>query len=294
MIMNLQNKKLLTDTFAFLEAIHQTGSYTKASTIFHKKQSNLSKEIRKAELALDTKLVDGKSRGAHLTADGIKLLEFAKQQEELLYNAANFSLACHNISGDVSIAITDGIGIYLIPHLVKFQNLYPNVKITIFPCTNNDTFANEKIDIAITYKYPSISKGLIITEHSRNFGLFASVDFIKENKMPKDLDDLTENYRICNHIEYCDNWKEWRKIISKAKNVSTTIYSSNLLIQATEHGMGIALQPINYGNARKDWLPIDLGVKLKYPCYVLSRHSAQKTEKIRVLLEYINNIMKDI
>ncbi len=294
MLLNFENKKLLTNTFSYIEAIYQTGSYSKAAELLHKKQSQISNEVHKAEKALNVKLVTTNTRGAFLTQDGQTFLEYAKQQNELLYNASNFALASHNISGEITIAMTDGIGLSVVPLLAKFHEIYPHVTTTILNSTNNDIFVNEKIDIAITYKYPNICNGLDIVEFSRKFGLFASVDFIKKNKMPKDIDDLVENYRICNRLEYCDNWKEWHKIISRAKNVSSTSYSSHLLIQETECGMGVSLQPINYGNGRKDWLPIDVGVVLSHPCFVLSRQAARKTEKVRALLNFIYNTMKDI
>ena len=70
--------------------------------------------------------------------------------------------------------------------------------------------------------------------------------------------------------------------------------SSIVLLQATDSGAAVSLQPLQYGLHHKDWVSLDLGLKLYHSCWVISHHDDQKTEKIRTMLEFIRRIMAKI
>lgn len=110
----------------------------------------------------------------------------------------------------------------------------------------------------------------------------------------KSIDDLLNRHALSNRSEYNENWEEWRRMMAEARETVLCCDSSNLLIQATDSGTAVSLQPLQYGLHHKDWVYLDLGLKLYHSCWVISHHDDQKTEKIRTMLDFIRRIMAKI
>lgn len=292
--MNIHDKVTFVRSLACLSGTIEAGSYTKAAQILKVDQPYISRQVKKLENLLSVKLLSPAARGMMPTQEGKEINKYAQKFDALFYELQNYSLDKHCISGRLRISITDGIGIYLMPHLVEFQNIYPKVCIEIISTHNEVDLKSRKSDIAIVYQYPTHDDSLIIKQYERKFGLFASNSYIKKFGMPKDINDLLENHYICNRQEYLENWNEWRELYAKARHIAASFDSSNLLIQATNNGLGISIQPLNFGKVQSNWVYLDMGINLQHPCWVASHYYDRNTEKIQVMLNYIHNIMAHI
>ncbi len=292
--MNIHDKVTFIRSLACLSGTIEAGSYTKAAQFLNMDQPAISRQVKKLENLLSTKLLSPTSRGMIPTHEGKEINKYAKKFDALFYELQNYSLDKHCISGRIRISITDGIGIYLMPHLVEFQNIYPKVCIEIISTHNETDLKDRKSDIAISYQYPANDDSLVLKQYERKFGLFASKSYIKKFGMPKDINDLLDNHYICNRQEYLDNWNEWKELYAKAKHIAASFDSSNLLIQATNNGLGISIQPLNFGKVQDNWIYLDMGITFCHPCWVASHYDDKETEKIKVMLNYIYNIMTNI
>lgn len=292
--MDIHDKVTFVRALACLSGTIEAGSYTKAAQILKVDQPYISRQVKKLENLLSVKLLSPAPRGMMPTHEGKEINKYAQKFDALFYELQNYSLDKHCISGRLRISITDGIGIYLMPHLVEFQNIYPKVCIEIISTHNEVDLKSRKSDIAIVYHYPNHDDSLVIKQYERKFGLFASKSYIKKFGMPKDINDLLENHYICNRQEYLENWNEWRELYAKARHIAASFDSSNLLIQATNNGLGISIQPLNFGKVQNNWVYLDMGINLQYPCWVASHYYDRNTEKIQVMLKYIHNIMANI
>ncbi len=292
--MDIDDRKTLVKSLALLKATVEAGSYTRAAEMLGMTQPYLSKQIRQLEELFRVKLLSPTSRGMVPTHEGQEIYKYAQKFEALFYELENYSLDRHATSGKITLSITDGIGIYLMPHLVEFHKLYPQVKLDIISSYNEVNLKERKSDIAIVYHYPVRDDSLVVNEYHRDFGLFASKDFIAKHGMPRDVDDLLENFDICSRQEYTDNWEEWQIMMAKAKRPVAKFDSSNLLIQSLNCGLGVSLQPITYGMAQDNWVFLDLGVKLVHSCWVVSHHADRHTPKIMKLMEFIRQVMLKI
>ena len=292
--MDIDDRKILVKALALLKATIETGSYTRAADVLRLTQPYLSKQIRQLEDFFHVKLLSPTSRGMVPTHEGQEIYKYAQKFEALFYELENYSLDRHDTSGKITLSVTDGIGIYLMPHLVEFHKLYPHVKLDIISSRNEVNLKERKSDIAIVYHYPARDDSLIISEYHRDFGLFASKDFIAKHGMPRDVADLLKNFDICSRQEYTDNWEEWQIMMAKAKRPVAKFDSSNLLIQSLNCGLGVSLQPIVYGRAQENWVFLDLGVKLVHSCWVISHYADRNTPKIMKLMEFIQQTMLKI
>lgn len=292
--MNASKQKELIKPLFYFRTVVDCGSFTKASAMLGMAEPNLWREIHKLELSLDKKLLSKSSCGMTPTHEGLKIYPYIEQIDILFKNLENSISDDHDISGDITVSLTDGIGIYIIPQLMDFYKQYPQVNLRFISASSEADIKNRKVDIAITYQYPRITKSMIIKQYSREFGLFASTSFINKFGMPKNETDMLENYEFCNRFEYCENWEQWRNFTAQTKNKVTEFDSSNLLIQATDNGLGIALHPLKYGLNRPNWVFIDSGMSFRSPYWVLSHYDDQNSNKIQTMLAFIDDLAKHI
>lgn len=292
--MDITDKKSLIAPLMYLKATIDKGSFTKAAEYLGTTQPYVSRQVKKLENRLNATLMSKASRGMTATHEGMEIYKYAESLDTLFYELENYSLGKHNISGKLKISMTDGIGIYLMPRLIEFHDLYPKVCIDVIFNHNEVDLKARKTDIAIVYQYPAKDDSLVIDEYERKFGLFASRSYIEKYGMPRDVDDLLAHYHLCNRLEYNDNWEVWNQMMLEVKKPVAHFDSSNLLIQATEQGLAITLHPLQYGLCQKNWVYLDLGLNLSHPCWVVSHYADKKTEKIQKMLDFIRNVMAEI
>lgn len=289
--MDLIKKLSLIKELHFINTAIVSGSFSKAAEKLGKKQSNLSKDIHNFEERIGLKCFSLTPHGVVATHEGIEINEKSKLVDGLLYDIENYSKNSHCISGDIKLWVTDGIGICLMPYLTDFSRKYPDVYINTICSNEMPSFTNREADVAILYAEPKVSEPAIIEEFSLRFGLFASASYIAAHGYPKDFEDMLKNHYISDRYEYSNTWNEWRNLINRAAHVVSYTNSTNLLVQSTKHGLGIALHPINYAKNETDLVPIDVGFELEHPCYLAYHHATQNTEKIQALLSHVQQVL---
>ena len=150
--MDITRKKSLIAPLTYLKATIDLGSYTKAAEYLGTTESRLSKEIKAFEKTMKTKLLSRCSRGMTSTHEGMEIYKQAERLDTLFYELENYSLAEHSISGHLKISMTDGIGIYIMPHLVEFHELYPKVCVDVISNHNEVNLKARKAFISIRRK----------------------------------------------------------------------------------------------------------------------------------------------
>ena len=292
--MDITKIKSLIVPLMYVKTTVEQGGFTQAARYLGKTQPHISREVKRLEKLFNVTLFSRIPRGMIATHEGMEVYKQAEKLNALFYELENCSLPKNNVSGRLTISMTDGIGIYLISHLAEFHELCPKVCVNVISGHNEMNLRERKADIAIVYKYPPQDNALVVEEFKREFGLFASTSYINRHGMPKSIDDLLNRHALSNRSEYNENWEEWRRMMAEARETVLCCDSSNLLIQATDSGTAVSLQPLQYGLHHKDWVYLDLGLKLYHSCWVISHHDDQKTEKIKTMLEFIRRIMAKI
>ena len=108
-------------------------SFSKASEILHVKQPAISYSIRKLEELLDVKLFDRGNYGIILTDEGKILYDYVSQANSNILSGLNIldEINKKEIS-EIKIGISLNLTLtYLSNTLIKFKELFPNIKIII-------------------------------------------------------------------------------------------------------------------------------------------------------------------
>ena len=96
-------------------------------------QPAVSQALKQLEEALGTKLFVRASRGIRLTKEGQVLYEYVKEgYEKILLGEKMISSMLRLDSGELKIGASDmTLKYYLLPHLEKFHEQYPGIKVTV-------------------------------------------------------------------------------------------------------------------------------------------------------------------
>ncbi len=122
-------------------------SFSQAAQKLHITQSAVSQSIKKLEKELGGQLFFRKNRRVLLTWEGELLFKHIEQAFNFIKTAEHKFLEMKNLNvGEIRIGVSDTIcKYYLIPHLEKFYNQYPNIKIQVINRTSSQILELLKI-----------------------------------------------------------------------------------------------------------------------------------------------------
>jgi len=119
-----------TDQLRSFLAIVDTGSFTRAAERVHKTQSAVSMHIRRLEEQLGCALFVKQGRGAKLSAEGEKLIDFARRIMQVEAGAMA-ALSRKGLKGHVRLGIPDDYAeVFLADILTRFNQRHPMVEIS--------------------------------------------------------------------------------------------------------------------------------------------------------------------
>ena len=143
-----------TDQLRSFLAIVDTGSFTKAAERVHKTQSAVSMHVRRLEEQLGCALFVKHGRGARLTEEGERLIEFARRIVQV--EAGAFAaLSRKGLRGAAHLGIPDDYAeSFLADILAHFNRRHPLVEVSVV-CEQSAT--NERSDQCRGSAFPSTS-----------------------------------------------------------------------------------------------------------------------------------------
>ena len=275
----------------FLNTAIECGSFLKASVVLNTKESNVSRAIKTFEETLNVQLLIRNAHGVIPTETGLELQKFAVNIHKQMYEVRNYTTELHKISGGIRLWTTDGLAsLGLAEYMVDFSNKFPAVNLEFIVSNELPNLGQKDADVAFVYKEPRHSDTVVIATHNIKFGLFASKSYISKYGIPKDIDDLINNHKICNKNVFNDTWPVWKNIINNAKNVVSVTNSSNMLVQLTKMGLGVSAHPISLEKIEQDLIKLDLDLGLSWTYYLITTKERKDIPKISVLLDYIKSV----
>ncbi len=207
--------------------VAKEGSLTRAAGELHISQPAVSQALKQLENQLDTVLFIRASRGVRLTPEGELLYSYVQSGlEQILRGEAELMRRKNMEVGEVRIGASDmTLEFFLLPHLERFHEKYPEIKVTV---TNGPT--------PETIHY--------LTENKIDFGIVSSPD-VEDGRIRAVPVREVEDIFVCGRrfLPYKNRMldlKELEKlpIISLEQNTSSRRYMDAFLAEN-----GVRLQP---------------------------------------------------
>jgi DNA-binding transcriptional LysR family regulator len=238
------------DKLRVFHAVAEAGSLTHAGETLHLSQSAVSRQIRGLEETLGVTLFHRHARGLILTEQGELLLEATREMTRRLVAAgARIRDSKDEVFGELRVTTTVGFGaMWLTPRLHRFFEHYPDLSVDLLMTENVLDLPMREADVAIRMREPQQADLIRRPLFDVTMRFFASRAYVERHGAPQTADDL-RNHRL---IGFSPNAQQptpvgyWLNAQLQLAHRSTLLMNNYFaMLQAAEHGLGIAVLP-NY------------------------------------------------
>lgn len=223
--------------------VAKSKSLVEASRKLHISQPAISKDIKKLEDSLNTKLIYRKNNGISLTANGEEFIKYLDESFGILNTGEEIIKQRNDLEhGSISIGCLSHISsLYLMEKIEAFKNKYPGIKIQILSATSEqlmDLLQLHKLNFIIDTSIPNTIYNNLETKYLKDFDTI----FISNKKMViNDLKEL-ESKKWILPFDYTGTRKRLDKTLEKYNiyiNSSIELDVTDLIIDAVKRNLGI-------------------------------------------------------
>ncbi|MBP0624046.1 LysR family transcriptional regulator [Cupriavidus sp. LEh25] len=279
-------------------AVASEGSFVKAGERLGIGRSAVSRNVRKLETQLSTRLFLRTTRTTQLTREGQRFLDNCHQGVAHIVEAINDMLELRQgpPRGLVRISATVGFGRKVVaPLLEQFMKAYPDIAIELLLDDRPTDFASDQIDVA--FRNGRIEDSSIIAKQliPMQMALCAAPSYVAAYGLPCTLEELGQheciNFRFASGRVFEWEFKidgHMRKYLPRSR---LTFNDSDLVLKAVLQGRGIAqlagyqicdhIAANNLVVALARYAPDDRG---HYICYLSRQHLPTR---IRVFIDFM-------
>lgn len=232
--------------------VRDLGSIAAAARSLDIDASKVSRVVAAVERELGLRLFQRSTRKLSATDEGSRYLQrIAPLVEEL--DAAGVEAATQGGQPSGTIRLTASVAFVqegILPVLPKFQDMYPELTVELYPADHNLDLLAEGLDLAI--RLASAPKGDLISTRllTTSYRVVAAPAYLETVKPVREPDDLTDLNCLCFAFPgFKKSWlfrKPGKEPFSVDVSGRTVIASAPSLREAARLGMGAALLP--------DWL----------------------------------------
>lgn len=239
------------DKLRIFYAVSQAKSLTKAAITLGLSQSAVSRQVSSLEEKLGTTLFHRHARGLVHTEQGDILFNTVSEMVGKLHATETIlSESSTKPKGSFTITAPSAIGtVWLAPVLREFNDLYPDIEITLIVDDNELDLSMREADVAIrlySSKHPDlIQKPLVSLSNS----IYASNDYLRDYGIPNSLADLKHHRVIAYANQVSSPFKDvnWLLELPEARKLklkpAIKMNSLNAIRRSLKSGMGIAAMP---------------------------------------------------
>ena len=289
------------DKLRIFHAVAEAGSFTHAGHDLGLSQSAVSRQVSALEGDLKVPLFHRHARGLILTEQGEVLYRTAHDVFTKLATArTRLTDSKEKPAGDLRITTTVGLGsIWLTPRIAEFQELYPQITISLLLEDSELDLAMREADVAIRLRRPTqpdlIQRKLFTVHHH----LYASPDYIRKNGLPEKPEDLDDHTIVTfgSAPGYLTDIN-WLEKIGRAdgtpRRASLRINNVYGLRRAVETGMGIASIPDYIVGSDSNLIRIDMDIETpEFDTFFVYPEELKQSKRVAVFRDFIVSKAKE-
>lgn len=230
------------------ETVARHKNLSAAARELHVTQSAVSRQIATLEKYIGTALIKRESRGISLTPTGQRYAKDVVPAFKTLSEATGKAMKQGTQSALRVRTYTTFTAKWLIPHLVQFRNLHPDIEILVSNAVPDVDFDRDAVDVAIQYgdgQWPGTEVDLLFNDELEPVcspGYLAGVAGARD-----DPSLLLKGPLLVSHYRRndWDDWLEFQNLKNKADKAKRMSFSTSVLTwQAAMDGLGLAIGQI--------------------------------------------------
>lgn len=275
--------------------VAKSKSLVEASQKLHISQPAISKDIKKLEDAMNTKLIYRKNNGISLTKDGEEFIKYLDEAFGILNTGEEIIRQQNDLEhGTVSIGCLSHISsLYLMERIEAFKNKYPGIKIQILSASSEqlmELLQLHKLNFIIDTSIPNTIYNNVEIKFLKDFDTI----FISNRKMEVNNLKELENKKWILPFDYTGTRKRLDKTLEKHNisiKSSMELDVTDLIIDAVKRNLGIGYvikDAVSEDLRNNNVYQINTDIKLPKTSIYLINLKGQLTKADKILIkEYL-------
>jgi DNA-binding transcriptional LysR family regulator len=271
------------DDLRFFSTFAREGSLAAAARALGVEHATVARRIASLEAALALKLVDRRGRVYELTADGVRVSEFAEQMSSTSFALQRFAGGEHDrIEGEVVISCPPAFLATLIaPNIGRLREHYPGLHVRLVGSKSTASLARKETDVAILYARPEEAQ--VVARHLADlpFALYASERYLAGNQ--------SDDYAFIGYDQSMEHSLQHQWLRSHLSGRELVISSNDLRVQAQAAAGdgGVVLLPAFLAREYRLRRAPSLDTALSLPVWLAYHEDLRSAGKIRVVLDFL-------
>jgi DNA-binding transcriptional LysR family regulator len=281
-------KDLDWDDLRLVLEVKGAGSANAAALKMKTSHTTILRRLKNLEAVLNVPITLSTQNGARLTTEGEVLAKAAEKMQHELSDCLEFLAETSDVSGEVRINITQGLGAYwLSPRLLEWQQIYPNLTLTYQSMTPRYLKVGTETDISFLWKNPDDQNVTARKLGEVDFSLFIGEKYAARHGIPKTLEDLC-GLELLHFVAHDVNpaFKVWRSMISG--RVKLIRMENHVIVDSIIRGGNfLALLPNYVANVFSGLLRTPIETEVTLPLWLTYQAGTRGTKRVRVVVQEI-------
>ena len=282
------------DDIRIFLAVARAGQLLGAGRRLGMNHATVSRRVSALEQTMETRLIDRRTNGCTLTAEGEAFLISAERMEaEMLDAQAKVGLVNRSVSGTVRIGTPDGFGVaFLAPRLGALADRHPHLTIQLVPISHSFSLSQREADIVIAIERPV--EGRLICKRLTDYtlGLYASPAYLARHGTPQGPEDL-RTHRLVSYVGDLLFSASLDFVAEFSRNWGATLEISSALGQAeaVRSGAGIGILHDYLAAGHPDFVAVLHERKVRRTYWTTTHESTRHLARVRTVTDYLGEIV---
>lgn len=272
-------------------AVAKSKSFNRAADELGISQPTVSRHVHRLQDLMGCQLLSSSNSGVALTERGNELAKTLLELDDRLFKLSRQLRAeTRAAEGLIHISATEALaGLFIVPAISAFNEQYPNIRLHLKNPMNLVKFRENQTDIALRFALPA-EKGV----EAQAVGYVhlipvATHSYISRYGLP--TQGNLENHCFIDTDYYAartELWSSWREALDRGhiSHFSDNSYAYAFMVKS---GLGIGLMG-NYTLSDPAIVPLDIGVHIKLPLYLLAESDRLNSKPVRVVYDWLAEI----
>ncbi|WP_213881809.1 LysR family transcriptional regulator [Pseudomonas sp. dw_358] len=277
------------DSLRFFCAFAREGSLAAAARVLGVEHATVARRITALEADLNLKLVDRRGRVYQLTADGLRVSEYAAQMEAASFALERFVAGEDSrVEGEVIVSAPPAyLGALLARRLGALRQRHPRLRLRLVGAKSMASLARKETDIAIAFSRPQELSVVARRLGDLHFFAYAHPDYLEQCE--------PDAYAFIGYDQSQEDSPQQQWLLQHLAGRPLAVTSNDLRLQALAAAgqAGIVYLPDflgqEYGLVRMELVPSPLQLEV----WLAFHEDLRDSLKIRVVLDFLMESVKE-
>lgn len=278
--------------------VARLGTLSAAARYLNMHHATVIRHIDALESRLGCKLFQRHARGYQPTEAGHDLLKVAEQAEEQFEQLrGRLQGQAAMVSGDLTITALEGMSHWLVPVLVKFQDVYPDIHLSLNFDLKLLRLEHGKAHVALRAGTKPVDPDNVV-RHLAAFpvALYTSRWYVARHGLPKGT--TFKGHRFVMPVKGDNPAPQHSWLAQIHANADVVLRVPNELVHdnAIRAGAGIGFMAMGFAEQFSDLVRLDYrDPDWEYPIWIVTHRDLSRTAKVKALVQHMQaNADKEI